>query len=362
MFLWARLLIWAPLLAFAPPALAWGFTTPDKLETSGQREIAARELEQAHQVADEARSAERAAKVELDDFVSRRFEAHPVRVAPLARSSEPLPAAKPTPSPEWVQLNQQLQELVKDRDQLLRRFTAAHPEVTDVEQRIAVHSERLAALEIPRDDAEFLPQGGVAEQVTVPAAAEPLANEHEEHQVFAARYEQVFQRWQVAQRKLQAAIAAEDAAAERLAACDVPEDSKPLAAQNLSPMTEVSDGPQNGSQPLALAALLIALAVAALAAARLARSDSIFSSIDEVAAALALPVVGVIPAMASTSTPARTATRPLVRGTIVVGEIVAAFLVFTLVAYGLQNPAAIWQFCTDPLEAVRRAGDALGGN
>ena len=82
----------------------------------------------------------------------------------------------------------------------------------------------------------------------------------------------------------------------------------------------------------------------------------------EVAAALALPVVGVIPAMASTSTPARTATRPLVRGTIVVGEIVAAFLVFTLVAYGLQNPAAIWQFCTDPLEAVRRAGDALGGN
>jgi hypothetical protein len=52
---------------------------------------------------------------------------------------------------------------------------------------------------------------------------------------------------------------------------------------------------------MALAALVLALAVAAVAAVRLARSsaDPIFSSPDEVAAALAIPVVGISPAAAS---------------------------------------------------------------
>jgi hypothetical protein len=111
-----------------------------------------------------------------------------------------------------------------------------------------------------------------------------------------------------------------------------------------------------------LAALLIALAVAALAAVRLARStaDPIFASADEVAAALAIPVVGIIPAAAARVQKARSVTRrrkvPLVLQLFVAGG------VFALAAFVVQNTGGLWQHCSEALQAVGSATEAIGGN
>jgi hypothetical protein len=108
---------------------------------------------------------------------------------------------------------------------------------------------------------------------------------------------------------------------------------------------------------LALAALLIALAVAALAAVKLARSSSdvYFENVDDVAAALALPVVGVISpfdnAVSSSALSQPPATR-LVRHITLACELTLAVIAFALVAYGVQNPAALWHACTHPLESL----------
>ena len=108
---------------------------------------------------------------------------------------------------------------------------------------------------------------------------------------------------------------------------------------------------------MALAALLIALAVAALAAVKLARSSSdvYFESVDDVAAALALPIMGVISpfdnAAPSNALPQSPATR-LTRHVMLACELMLAVIAFALVAYGVQNPAALWLACTHPLESL----------
>lgn len=355
-------LVWVRVLALTAPAFALDSVSADPSDVSRRREIAALELKQARGAAEEARNAERAARRELDNFVAQHFEEYRSRSVLPPEAREALPEANPRSRPEWVQLNQQLQELLKQRDQLLGRFTAAHPEVADVEQRVAAVSQQLEALGNSGAGAEVVSPGRRAEQSLSPNMPPYSSGENEQHQKVAALYEKVFVRWQSAERNLRKAVAAEDAAAQNLAAFELPEEPRLQPTQGLPQLNAVYDGPQNGSQSLALAALLIALAVAALAAVRLARSDSIFSGVDDVAAALALPVVGVIPASASASSTFQpVAIRPVVRGAVVVGEIVLAFLAFTLIAYGLQNPAAIWQFCTDPLDSFRRAGGDFGG-
>jgi hypothetical protein len=89
---------------------------------------------------------------------------------------------------------------------------------------------------------------------------------------------------------------------------------------------------------------------------RLARStaDPLFASVDEVAAALAIPVVGIVPAAAVRGK--RMTKAPLARS----GwrkkalPIALALAVFTVVAYGVQSPDGLWHTCTHPLEAIAR--------
>ena len=105
-----------------------------------------------------------------------------------------------------------------------------------------------------------------------------------------------------------------------------------------------------GSQPLVLGALVLALVVAALAAIKLAKAgdDTVFSGADDAAATLALPVMGIIPATPSGLRNTSHAQR--LRAVQFLAQLLAAVLVFAAVAYAVQNPAAVWEFCTHPGE------------
>ena len=199
----------------------------------------------------------------------------------------------------------------------------------------------------------------------LPSIEETRTSEHEEgdavspserHARVAEEYRLLLARWQDAEHNLQMALATEIVARDRLAALAAA--PGPTAQGVLVPAEQPrkqasqqrgEGSSDSGSQSLALAALLIALAVAALAAVRLAHSESIFSSIEEVAAGLALPIVGVIPASAANGH----ARSPVVRLAILLGEVAVAFAAFAALAYGVQHVATLWQFLQGTVEQGR---------
>jgi hypothetical protein len=278
---------------------------------------------------------------------------------------------------------------------LLGYLTEEHPEVVDVEGRIASLEERMASLGDLTGDGDAAGETRGREGKAVQQWEGYLKRQTSLRRQDAAEYQGLYDEWQSAERRLDAALVAESAAAGRLAAI---ESALPHVAQAApgGVSTAADDGPaaesqdaalaqprsaaaeskrvaaaarpaaaasdSDGAQPLALAALLIALAVAALAAVRLARStaDPIFASADEVAAALAIPVVGIIPAAAARVQKARSDTRrrkvPLVLQLFVAGG------VFALAAFVVQNTGGLWQHCSEALQAVGSATEAIGGN
>jgi hypothetical protein len=192
----------------------------------------------------------------------------------------------------------------------------------------------------------------------------------------SAAYQRLYNRWRSAERAADDALQAERAASERLVAIAPPEpqlvepapDEKPSVASPRDTAATASSGRPSESdsavsQPLALAALLIALAIAALAAVRLARSTAnpIFASVDEVAAALAIPVVGIIPATAARVPRASSAGSPWRSTIILLGQVFVAGFAFAAVALAVQNPGAFWRLGTHPLETLGSILRAVSG-
>lgn len=341
-----------------------------------------RQLERARAAVEVARSAAAKSKNELDQFLVAHFEYMRSRAAEsLPEPRQPAPSAKrPTQTNrEAEQLNAQINELKLHRDELLERYTNEHPEVADVESRLGDLMLRLSALEPAAESAESLAPGEVVDP-SQPANPGPSQQSIllKQQQMAAEQYEQHVERWQAAEEDLKTALAAEERAVARLAAIKLapaPPSPTPASAATPSVLTSepsaavaapapqrpaastASEPRQQGSQPLALAALLIALAVAALAAVKLARSSSdvYFENVDDVAAALALPVVGVISAIdnvAPSMLLPQPADKRLSRHARLACELLLAVIAFALVAYGVQNPAALWHVCSHPLESL----------
>jgi hypothetical protein len=357
--------IWAVFFALGlqPPAFA-DETDEGNSTSASERQIADRELQLAHETVEKARSATVSAKMQLDDFIARHFDEHHLRGAsPLPKFRGSQPARKSAANPRWQQLNDQLTELKTRREDLLNRLMPVHPDVMEVDDQIAVLSRRLALERLP---AEAPAPPGAAEGVDAADGdlAEYLSSERQRHQQSASAYAEILARWQAAERDLHAALEGERQAAQRLAEIKAP--IVPMAAMPSPTVTSLpmpapsasghaSKAPRQGSQPLALAVLLIALAVAALAAIKLARSstDAVFANAAEVSAVLAVPVVGIIPAAEMASYELTGGSR-FRRGTQFLAEILLALAVFVAVAYVVQNPLFIWQICTDPMDGLSR--------
>jgi hypothetical protein len=259
-------------------------------------------------------------------------------------------------------LSRQLDELLSKRDLLLESLTSVHPEVQDTEGRIGEVRKRLqaaaaAAEDIPVGTPE-LPEGNASDKPSLPGLAPDIH-----------RYEELATRVEEAQRELDKALEAKERAARELASlprslptqlaqtesAEAPAAALPAARPSIAIPQTATLEIQHGSQPLALAALLIALGVAALAAVRLARAsgEAVFNSVDEIAAVLALPVVGII----SADRPLVAMISPLARakrGTLIAAQALIAIVIFVLVAYIVQDPAAVWNGLVHPADWLER--------
>jgi hypothetical protein len=293
-----------------------------------------------------------------------------------------------------AQLKTELEELRAHRRQLLGYLTEEHPQVFDVDERIAVVERQISILV----RVAMQPDGQTARETveTERRWAEYVGRLMSQSEQDAAEYRQLYDAWQSAEFAVEDALEAEMSVARRMESIESSKTQQTEAAAGQlhdgsafdlaaeaarrfgdavpSGAAEKNDAPtaagslgtssnSSGSQPLALAALLIALAVAALAAVRLARStaDPLFASVDEVAAALAIPVVGIIPATAARMQRADSDASPQ-RRWILPGQILLAVLVFAVIAYAVQNPGGIWRLCTGPLDALGSLVRTIGGD
>ncbi|MEX0677154.1 MAG: hypothetical protein WD063_08775 [Pirellulales bacterium] len=355
-----------------------------------KRDDSVRDLDGARETVEKARAEAVAARARLDAFLSHHFEEQRRRQPPRpVHQPEPNADAELRPDPELARLKTQVQEFREHREQLLGYLTEEHPQVFDVDGRIAAIEQRIASLA-----GVSLESDGQTERPTTEAAkswgdyVNGLARQAEED---SAAYRELYDRWQAAESVVDDALAAERAVSQRLEAIARPKpqlvepappenspadwlrdlsgarpndgaddklDRTPAAESRDAAATAAgsssSESDSAGSQPLAIAALLIALAVAALTAVRLARStaDPIFASVDETAAALAIPVVGIIPATPARLQQAGSAASTRRSSVILLGQILVAAVVFAAVACALQNPGDVWRLCTHPLEAL----------
>jgi hypothetical protein len=380
----AVLLAALAVLAFAHVARLRAQTPPSMLDlAAGQsvhkRQDAQDELTQARQAVAQARQAVAEAKSELDatlaDTPGATSDADRSGIEDLSNSDAaklPAPdaadaAADPTASPdaktspdEIDSLRAKVKDLKRQRDELLTHLTPAHPLVIEAEARLVEYS-RLLSEALASEPVAPAQTAASPENVSPPADSAHAEEQAREREQAAARLQRALADWQAAEQTLQAAIEGELAAAEKLATLGaqptLQEADRPTPQAAATPKQSIrsestSPSTDRGSQALVLAALIIALVVAALVSVKLARvtDETVFSGPDDAAAALALPVLGVIPAISVA--PPRAAIGRRFRALVVLGQALLAVVVFAIVAYLVQNPAVILEFLTAPLKAL----------
>lgn len=105
----------------------------------------------ARQAAETARQQFLAAGSRLEEFLQRHFQEHQSPAAAMSTlRPPPAPSAEPglpmIDNPHWVELDHQREELARHRAELLVERTPLHPEVRDVELRIAQLEQRLEGM------------------------------------------------------------------------------------------------------------------------------------------------------------------------------------------------------------------------
>ncbi len=366
------------------------------------------ELNRACAAVSEARDAAVSAKAELEAAIAAGALANESvrpddkRAAPSSTSQSRAESAAVADAnaEELATLRRLIAELKAERMELLAHLTHQHPLIIDADLRLAEYQRQLVVLTArPTTN-----QGTGQDERTLRFAVEdtslaveatpsspPSAIEQEADQRLRAgsqRLRQAMAKWDTAQAMLEAAVDAESATAERIAAmaseqarsqhaaaaiplaetsaqegvaqeednveesqAETPDEPDTATASNTAAVSDSENA--RGSQPLVLAALILALVIAAIASVTLARAtdESVFAGADDAAAVLLLPVLGVIPA----------ATPALAHGTVFqrhqtltfLAQVLVAVVVFALVAYCVENPGSVWQLIRDPASAWR---------
>ncbi len=378
----------------APAAAQWPGIHPDPGELQaaqidGQLEL---ELARARAEVAKARNAAVAAKAELEaavtarsaEITQRRPTAAPSAGNAAGDSKSVDTSVADAAAAEIATLRRLIAELKAERMQLLSHLTTEHPLIADADLRLDEYQQQLvvllnnraaghdiAQIEVARktDDVEVR----TAEPTPAPQMqildGQPRQDQGDE----SLRLEEALANWDAAQEMLEAAMDAESATAQRIVAMTSRQAAAqvaptPAAKQPAAHATEPAetalvaikpqqpDLPQRdarSSQPLVLAALILALVVAAIASVKLARATdaSIFAGADDAAAALSLPVVGVIPA--ATGAMAHSTVFQRYRTLTFLGQVFVAVVVFAFVAFIVQNPGFVWQLVTEPWSVLR---------
>ncbi len=352
---------------------------------SVERAEAVAALEAARDEVQKAKTDAAYAHARLETFLSKHFDTRSrPDYPPLPESNGAGDQSHLSPDPQAKQLEGELDELQAKRRQLLKTLTEVHPEVVEVDDQIATLESRLKSLAaqnaLKLDDAQ-----AASSALDMGEWSEFIDRQKRQSAADAATYQRLFDRWAAARNDLQAAQEAELAAVERLAALPLgapisrpasdpltasqhPHPALPATPRQTPPASEqrpdqppvaalaatpAASSPSSGTQTLVLAALAVALSLAALAAVRLARSsaDPLFASADEAAAALAIPVVGIVPAL-STGRIDRAAV-PVRKVLVLLAEVLLAVLVFSAVAYAIEHADDLFRFSTNPVTTLR---------
>ncbi len=362
-------LVLVTLGVFLSRPAAVGAIQPHAAADLQQRAEAMRDLASARQEVATAKAEARRTRQALDDFLAGHFERQRSMSSGPAEVSESELAER---AQIRAELESKLAALRAKRTMLLETLTEEHPEVVEVALQIENAQRRLE-----EEVAGSLNKSGK----TLSSVASGDGD--------AENYQRLFGDWQAAQQRLESAGLAESAAADRLAAVASlafphgpqempfashstpapdyapPEADHPatvvaepaqeiISAAQQQPTIVGADDAERASrtQTLALAALALAVMLAALAAIRLARatSDPLFASADEVAAALAIPVVGIVPYGARSTT----AHNPgMKRSLSMIGQIALALAVFCAVAFAIVHLGEIVELIRDPVGRCR---------
>ncbi len=358
-------------------------------------------LNHARAAVSEAREAAVSAKAELEAAIAagevaneanRANDTPAVTSLPSRARAEDDPVAN-ADAAELATLRRLIAELKAERMELLAHLTHEHPLIVDADMRLAEYQRQLVVLTARPTPDRGADQGdptlrfaaeeeSVSAEVLPSVPATPLQQQADQRlQEGSQRLRQAMAKWDAAQQILEAAVDAESATAQRIAALAAEHarsqaataampPAKPTAPEmgevaesqsksadepnaHVAPHAAAAADSKRGSQPLVLAALIVALVIAAIASVKLARAtdESVFAGADDAAAVLSLPVVGVIPAP----------TLALAHGTVFqryrtltfLAQVLVAVVVFATVAFFVQNPGFIWQLITDPASAWR---------
>jgi len=347
-------------LGFVPLAHGLQFQAAAGLH---EREAANHELASARQETLDAQAEAQRTRQALDRFLASHLDAQRELAAQEASSDARLEEQ----TKHRDELQSQLSELRSKRANLLETLTEEHPEVIEVSSRIEAIEGRLRTSQT----AELPLLNESSSKATGPA-------------LDAAAYQSLLRDWRTAERRLESARLAEAAAADRLAAVTNLLLHSPAAGDAMARLSPATNSPDQGqphaqadaasdreagdtsatlpvdahhekasrTQTLALASLALAVMLAALAAVRLARatSDPLFASADDVSAALAVPVVGIVPFGAKLTSSSYGGAR---RGLVMLGQIAIALALFIAVAYAVVHFDALLRFLSDPVSMLR---------
>jgi hypothetical protein len=265
--------VWLLAVVFSP--MGWAARSAAGDPSAEELAAAADELDAARQRADQARAAAEKAKRELDRYVARHFEEQenraeePVFVPELPKQ-KPAPETLPPPAIEAEWLLGQIHKLKLERASLLSRYTPAHPQVVEMDVRLADLRQQLADArqERPAEDDESGDDD--AESKVKREWTERLGADKDRDRQSVSQYRKALARLQKAQRQAQAAAEAEariaqkleEAEADRKAALAVkhppleppvvaapePVDDRPVAGVDRPPI-EVPVDPPRGPDP-----------------------------------------------------------------------------------------------------------------
>jgi hypothetical protein len=395
-------LISALLVGTAGAQLPGLFPDPGELRDSQLDGGLENALNRARGAVSEARDAAVSAKAELEAAIAAVEEANEsgrandktVVPSSTSRARPASDAVADANAEELATLRRLIAELKAERMELLAHLTHRHPLIVDADLRLEEYQRQLVVL-TARTAAE---QGAEHDQTLRFAADDESVSVRETPSTHSnalepeadqrllegsQRLRQAMAKWDAAQEMLEAAVDAESATAERIAALAA-EKSRSQAAAAMPPQVETSalemeivaaadsEAPPDpdaamhahraapadsegtrGSQPLVLAALIVALVIAAIASVKLARAtdESVFAGADDAAAVLSLPVVGVIPAPTAAMAHGNVFQR--YRTLTFLAQVLVAVAVFALVAFFIEKPGFVWQLLTDPSSAWR---------
>ena len=365
-FLWS--LVVAAHLAAVPREPSSSEPTGEPTALHERQAVASRGYDIAERAALAARERANLARQTLAEFLSEHFAGHIAAAERLSQTptAAPQPTVPSAPAPMQVTdpqrhaLLERQQALLARREELTTRVTPAHPEVQDIELRLAEVRDELARLAV-HDEVEGPLIVNMPRPAPVAAPSNPAAppvsdanrdEQLQQHRQAVTSFESVQYEFDLTRRELTESEAQLHAAMEECAsiAAALADDTH----TSVDSATAAAAGPQRLSPWAACwAAVSLSLVAGGVVAMCAAPSAPTPLTLADLVSDASAPLVGSVP----DPLPAPAAIVPpfLVRLVVLGAEVSVAVFVFALIAQAVRNTGFLAQLASRPLPAILEA-------